>query len=151
MKKLSLFLLLLPSLSFAKEQRWMPDTCDCVIIEDYNAGVFNFVRFEKKCKAYESLEDRDAYNAILAENKFKNQTYKYILDNYPGAKQTITERDGSQSQNIKNFDFVYDKDRVLAIQADGLTEADYQQLKTNLGIKSVKEVKESAGGTETLP
>lgn len=106
-----------------KTQRWRPDTCGCVLLQDWDTENSNISlkHFESKCAAHEMLSDADAYHVIYgsgssSENRRKNLIHKMILDHFPEIAAGNGFKDGVSTE----WEFTGNgKGRVLKIRLNG--------------------------------
>lgn len=89
-----------------KKTRWKPDTCNCIIIYEWDSDHHENDRYHElheieKCQVHYSLKDEEAFHAVISENRRKNTAVnEYVLLN-----------------NLKHedVDFSFDEERNLKI------------------------------------
>lgn len=126
-------------------QRWRPDTCGCVILQEFDkddlpAGA-HLKAFESKCQAHATLTDVEAYDAIHGtiakpgENLRKNLAYKELLE----IPELVEEKVNDAGDVVKTLkqSVVYDwsftgtgKERVLNVDVKGAPKNVVDSLKT---------------------
>lgn len=79
-------------------QRWRPDTCGCVVLEDYDTqGNKYCCGVEHKCEAHKNVPDDALYGILYAnhdgENKVKNKVLQELLDEGETEPFGISEED----------------------------------------------------------
>lgn len=109
--------------------RWRPDTCNCVLEYEWDNedNPVNIQYTNKKiievCEYHSGVED---FDYILNENKEKNKTFEYILNNFPNLVDEKEDEHGNISRNLKKgleFEYSYNGKgnlRKLEINLDKL-------------------------------
>lgn len=112
-------------------QRWSPDTCRCVFIEDIpsDGSPKTLHSVENKCPAHAALSDADLYDALYAaphgENRRKNELEGFLL-NHPDFGQDIVTPHGDTVRAFKagigvSWQWTGDgADRVLVTSITGI-------------------------------
>ncbi len=130
-------------------QIWRPDTCECVVEEEYDRDDFNSPftcsAVIKKCDSHKNVDDSDLFGVLYTnpdgENKLKNLIHKQLIeDDTLGLTDSKINKDGSITKTLKeNIDFNWsftgkDYDRVININVEGNEITDIQQSMINNSI-----------------
>lgn len=108
---------------------WRPDTCECVINQQYddaaNPIVLSIHSVISRCSQHTNLtNDVDLYNVVNDENPRKNYALGHILDNAPTSFFDINE-DGSRTFKkgiTASWNYTGEVgNRVLTITVTGIT------------------------------
>ena len=112
-----------------KIQTWRPDTCECVINQQYDDQadpiVLTVHSVQNRCSQHSSLTNNtDLYDVVNEENPRRNFAFGHILDNAPTPMYDLQE-DGSRTfKKGITVDWAYTgtiPNRVLTITVTGIT------------------------------
>lgn len=91
-------------------QNWKPDTCACVVEEEYDRdnpdAAFTCSAVISKCPAHSAVSDANLYGVLYAnsdgENKRKNKVHGFMLNNLSTLTEIKTSENGSSYIEFKN-------------------------------------------------
>lgn len=110
--------------------RWRPDTCDCVLLVDFETRSVH--KAEKKCRAHRRLSGRELLASVHGDNQRKNHAH-WVAMATPG----LGEGDDEQGRRFRSgvtFHWSFDQARVLTIELRGVTEDEAAQVESALAI-----------------
>ena len=124
-----------------KTQTWKSDTCECVIEQQFEEGLYEITLVNKvvsKCTVHLGITDVDIPTVAIENNKRKNRVFKFLFDNLRTKLFEQVQQGEDLTWQLKsgieyNWNFTgTDKDRVLSIVIVGinLTTAEKNLIRT---------------------
>lgn len=118
-------------------QRWKPDTCKCIILEDVINGVVTYNSHEFVCPEHVGLTEQKLATVPLEHNRRKNRVDGLLKENLT-ALLTTTDADGNiVYKNGITFNWSFSgvgESRVLNISISGVNLSTAQ--KNNIQSKA---------------
>ncbi len=118
------------------KQIWKPDTCKCVLEEQYDKDIKDFTitcsQIINKCEDHTDVPDEELYGVIYAnpdgENKIKNLVHKTLIE-HPDLNfsKRILNKDGTSTLSLKDgieYEWSFTgkgKSRSLNVKLTGVT------------------------------
>src|SRR3990167_6519310 len=93
-----------------KLQIWRPDTCECVVEEEWDPDDLtigcSFKRAISKCISHINVADTNLYGVLYSnpdgENKRKNLVHKYLIETDSLGFSELKQRDGAQYRDFRD-------------------------------------------------
>lgn len=127
-----------------KTQRHRPDTCDCVILEDWNTEdpqaekILN--QFEYTCPAHAGIASSDLkYQTVRGEYIMKNQIVGGAIENISGIADITLDPHGQQTKKLKpgkDIKWMFDENRNLEVEAVGFSKGEEDLLSAYVSQRS---------------
>ena len=125
-------------------QRWRPDTCGCVILEEH--GTSAYISHEFVCPEHQGLTPAELAIHPLDNNRRKNHTEGEFMSRLPSTLTTTDAEGNIVYKNGIKFNWSFSgvgKDRVLTVNYTGVTLTNPQKntlqgvLDTRFGVGKV--------------